>query len=74
MDEKIKFSVLMSIYDKEKPKYFEEALRSILYQEIVPTEILIVEDGKLTKELYDIIKKYKKKYKNIITLKLEKNL
>lgn len=70
----MEFSVLMSIYIKENPVYFEEALKSIIFQEVIPTEILIVEDGELTSELYKIIEDYKNKYSFIRTLKLEKNM
>lgn len=56
-----KFSVLMSVYNKEKPEYLEQSIHSILNQTIKPNEIVIVKDGILTKELNDIIKKYKLK-------------
>lgn len=62
----MKFSVLMSIYEKEKPQYFVEALESVLNQTVIPNEIVIIEDGKLTKDLQDIIFMYKEKYPNII--------
>ena len=51
----MKFSVLMSIYEKEKPQYFVEALESVLNQTVIPNEIVIIEDGKLTKDLQDSI-------------------
>ena len=62
----MKFSVLMSIYKKEEPKYFVEALESVLNQTVMPNEIVIIEDGILTKELQDVIIKYKEKYPDII--------
>lgn len=56
----MKFSVLMSIYHKEKPEYFERAILSILdKQTIIPNEIVLVQDGKLTDDLYRIIEKWK---------------
>ena len=55
-------SVLMSVYYKEKPKYLQQALESIWdKQTLKPDEIILVEDGKLTPELYQIIEKWKKK-------------
>ena len=52
----MKFSVLMSIYHKEKPEYFKKSLESIWdNQSVKPNEIIIVKDGKLTKELDSII-------------------
>ena len=55
-------SVLMSVYYKEKPKYLQQALESIWdKQTLKPDEIILVEDGKLTPELYQIIEKWNKK-------------
>lgn len=56
-----KFSVLMSVYYKEKPEYLEQSIDSIINQTIKPNEIVIVKDGPLTKELDNVIKNYKVK-------------
>lgn len=72
---KQEFSVLMSIYYKEKPKYFTQCMESILNQTILPNEIIIVKDGPLTKELNELIDKYvsmNPKMYNIVVL--QKNL
>lgn len=53
-----KYSVLMSLYKKEKPEYLELALDSMLNQTLPPDEIVLVEDGPLTKELYEVLDKY----------------
>lgn len=53
-----KYSVLMSLYKKEKPEYLELALDSMLNQTISPNEIILVEDGPLTDELYEVLNKY----------------
>ena len=45
---KVKFSVLLSIYYKEKPEYFRECMESIYSQTVLPDEIVLVEDGRLT--------------------------
>ena len=47
----VKYSVLMPIYYKEKPEYFETAIRSVMSQTILPNEIVLVCDGPLTDEL-----------------------
>ena len=52
------FSVLMSLYKKEKPEFLRESLESILNQTYVPTEIVIVKDGPLTIELEQVLKEY----------------
>lgn len=57
-----KFSVLMSVYYKENSEYLDAALNSIFKQTVVPSEIVIVKDGKLTNELDTIIDLYQKKY------------
>ncbi len=55
---KTKFSVLLSIYYKEKPKNFRECMESIYSQSVLPDEIVLVEDGKLTEELYEAVSEY----------------
>lgn len=53
-----KYSVLMSLYKKEKPEYLTLAIDSMLNQTFPPDEIVLVEDGPLTKELYEVLDKY----------------
>lgn len=54
------FSVLMSIYHKEKPEYFNRAMQSIWNEQSVkPDGIVLVQDGKLTDELYSFIDEWK---------------
>lgn len=53
-----KYSVLMSLYKKEKPEYLRLALDSMLNQTVVPDEIVLVEDGPLTDELYSVLDDY----------------
>jgi len=52
-------SVLMSVYAKEKPEYFKEALESVINQTLQPDEILIMKDGPLTEELEVVITEVK---------------
>lgn len=61
-----KYSVLMSIYYKEKPEYLVLAIESMINQTIPPDEIVLVEDGPLTDELYAVIDKYMEKYSGLI--------
>lgn len=46
-----KFSVLMSLYYKENPEYFNQCMHSMLTQTVIPDQIVIVKDGPLTNEL-----------------------
>ena len=42
------FSVLITVYSKEKPEFLEKSIKSVINQTVVPSQIIIVEDGKLT--------------------------
>ena len=53
-----KFSVLMSLYIKEKPEYFDQCMKSILSNTVLPNEIVIVLDGPITDELRSVLNKY----------------
>lgn len=68
-----RFSVLISVYYKEIPRYLDRALQSITDDQVLkPNEIVLVKDGPLTKELDEVIEKYHKRYPNlfkIVTLK-----
>ncbi len=52
------YSVLMSIYKKEKPAFLIQALDSMLNQTVSPSEIVMVKDGPLTRELEDVLSDY----------------
>lgn len=54
----VEFSVLISIYKNEKPEWLHEALDSVFAQTIQPTEIVLVKDGPLTKELEAVLIEY----------------
>lgn len=49
------YSVLMSVYYKETPEFLKTAVESMLNQTVKPSEIVLVEDGKLTEDLYAVI-------------------
>ncbi len=71
------FSVLMSLYYKEKAQYFDECMQSIIRQSVRPAEIVIVLDGPISGALKSILIKYKKKYDSwikIIPLKRNRGL
>lgn len=70
----MKFTVLMSVYKKEKAEYLQLALDSVINQTLNPDEIVLVQDGELTEELYAVIEKYKQKYPAIFkTYALKQN-
>ena len=63
-----KYSVLMSLYIKEKPEYLKAAVDSMLKQTVVPDEIVIVKDGPLTAELDEVVAEYEKAYPGIFNI------
>jgi glycosyltransferase involved in cell wall biosynthesis len=63
-----KYSVLMSLYRKEDPAYLREALGSMLSQTAPPDEIVLVEDGPLTEELYAVVSAYSDKAPGLFTI------
>lgn len=68
------FSVLMSLYYKEKAEYFELCMKSILNQTVMPEEIVIVKDGPLTDELEQVLSFYINRDPSLYTIvPLEKN-
>lgn len=64
----MKYSFLMSVYYKEKPKYLQLSIDSMINQTVKPDEIIIVKDGKLTKELNSVIDNYYNKNKKLFTI------
>ena len=63
----MRFSVLMSIYYKEKPEHFNRAMQSIWYEQTVkPDEIVLVEDGELTNDLYSVINDWESKLGRVL--------
>jgi len=63
------FSVLMSIYFREKSDYFNRAMQSIWDEQTVkPNEIVLVKDGQLGEELDNVIDIWKGKLHNILKI------
>ena len=62
-----KFSVLMSIYEKERGEYARQCFESLLAQTVLADEWIIVEDGPLTEELYELLDEYQGRYPGLIT-------
>ncbi len=52
------YSVLMSLYAKERPEWLAESLDSMLGQTVPPAEIVMVKDGPLTPDLEAVLAKY----------------
>lgn len=71
----MKFSVLIPVYIKEKPEFLAMSLDSILiHQTVVPSEIIIVEDGPLNLELDNVLLAYQNNFPEIFKVfKLKEN-
>lgn len=68
------YSVLMSVYYKEKAEYLELAIKSMLNQTVPPEQFVIVEDGPLTDELEQVIQKYENEKPDLFTVvRLDEN-
>lgn len=53
-----KYSVLMSVYYKENPEWLKISIDSMLKQTVLCSEFVLIKDGKLTKELNEVIAKF----------------
>jgi len=70
----IKFSVLLSVYIRERPEFLEKSLQSIWDdQTLKPNEIVLIKDGVLTKELDKTINEFSKN-KPVKVISLHKNM
>ena len=69
------FSVLMSIYIKEKAYFFTECMESILNNTVVPNEIVIVLDGPIDDDLRKVLEDYIEEQPDLYkVVPLEKNV
>lgn len=63
------FSVLMTTYHGEKPEFLDASLKSILTDQTVkPNQLVLVLDGPVGEELEKVIEKYKTSYNEIIDI------
>lgn len=62
------YSVLMSVYYKEKPEFLQQAIKSIQEQTLPPDDFVLVCDGPLSPELYSVIKQKKTEMGSILNI------
>ena len=68
------FSVLMSVYYKERPEFFDLSLESnLVTQTLKPNEFVLICDGALTPELESVISKYQALFPDILKVYRKEN-
>lgn len=60
------FSVLLSVYFREKPEYFLTSLESIFNQTLMPSEVILMCDGPLTEPLNAIIADFEHRFPSLL--------
>ena len=68
------YSVLMSVYFKERPEYLRESMMSIFRQSHASDDFVLICDGPLTEELDEVIDDMQKLFGEVLNVhRLEKN-
>lgn len=63
-----KYSVLMSVYAKDRADYLEVAIESMLKQTAFPQQYVIVKDGVVTEEIENVLNKFVEKNPKLFTI------
>ena len=71
---KMKYSVVMSVYEKDRPEWFEQAMESVLSQTTKSDDIIIVRDGIVTEKLEGLLRNYDKNIKEVTIIRLGRNV
>ncbi len=67
------FSVLLSVYAKDRPAWVRQALDSVLSNTVPPAEIVVVVDGPVPADLQTVLAKFAATYPSIKLCPLAKN-
>lgn len=73
MESRCQYSVLMSVYVKEKADHLRMAIDSIWNQTVKSNDFVLVCDGPLTDELNAVIEKMQHEHSELHVVRLEKN-
>lgn len=72
--EHVPFSVAMSVYRSDDPRFFDRALASITQlQTVMPDEIVLIVDGPVGDGLNRVIRRFEERYPIFQIIRLEKN-
>lgn len=70
-----KYSVLMSVYNREKPENLRVSIESMMSQTLPPGEFVLVCDGELDEKLNDVIRWAKETWKDVfVCIRLKEHL
>lgn len=69
-----KFSVLMSVYCRERPEFLDAALASVFGQTVPPDDVVLVKDGPLTSELDVVVERYCQEHPQLRIVPLVRNV
>ena len=64
-----RFSVLMSVYYKERPDYLKQSLESVFSQTVRAAQVVLVEDGALTPELEAVVVAFSERYPELLVVR-----
>lgn len=67
------FSVCMCVYKGDNASHFKDAINSILYQTVVPSEIIMVVDGPVSLEINEVLLYFETHVKIFRTIRLTTN-
>jgi len=70
----ISFSVILPVYKNDSPKFFDAAMQSLFDQTLRATEIVLIQDGPLTEDLENVVKKWEEQMPELNVLALPKNV
>lgn len=69
----VNYSVLLSVYSREKPEYLRQAMDSMWRQTVPTDDFVLVCDGPLTEELDAVIEDMQAAHTELQVIRLEKN-
>lgn len=74
INNKVKFSALVSVYKNDKVDYLKEAIESVLSQTVRPDEIIVAVDGPVSSSLKLLLETYASKNSFFINIFLPENI
>lgn len=67
------FSVLMSLYWKERQEFLRLSLESVFNQSLAPDEVVLVEDGPVGEELERVVSEFSAEHPEMKVVRLPQN-